>query len=189
MRRRLLHIAFGISTFVVGSLFALITLSGLESVLPSSDAVAIVDVENEKEVEGESLTFEDFGGIACGFDGKTPASWTSVRASDGVVIRSTLLLFESESAAEKKFKKFASAADRVLESGPYTNYWNVKIGERLLVQKGSEFTLVTYSSFKDSSTTTFNLRVLSAKSLDHLREFDRQGESLRRGFQINRLNP
>lgn len=190
MRRRLLHIAFGITTFFFGSLFALITLSSLEPVLPSSDAVTIPDFENEKEVKIESLTFEDFGGIACGFDGKTPASWSSVRASDGIVISSTLLRFESESAAEKKFEKFASGADRVLESGSYTNYWDVKIGEKLLVQNGSEFSLVAYFSVRDlESTTTFTLRVLSARSLNHLREFDRQGESLRRSFQINRLNP
>ncbi len=189
MRRKLLHIVIGTTTFFLGSVFALITLSTFEPELPSYDAVTIHDSEVEK-VQVESLTFEGFGDIACGFDGKTPASWSSFSASDGVVINSTSLRFESVSAAEKKFKTFASKAERVLESGPNTDYWNVKIGERLLLQNGSEFSLVTYSSVKDSdSTTTFNSRVLSAKSLNHLREFDRQRESLRRSFQLNRLNP
>lgn len=190
MRTRPIHILVGITTFLVGSVFALVTLSSIEGTLPSIDAVAAPDSEQKKEVEISSLTFEEVGVIACGSDGEARASWSSVRASDGLMVSSTLLLFETRSAAEKRLKKFASKSDKVLESGPYTNYWNVKIGERLLLQKGREFTLVTYSPVKYSaSTETFNLRVLSSESLDHLREFDRQRESLRRSLQINRLNP
>ena len=190
MRPRLLHILVGTTTFLVGSVFALITLSSIERKLPSIEAVPISVSDQEEQVEIGSLTFDEVGYIACGSDGEAQASWSSVRASDGVMVSSTLLLFETKSLAEKRLNKFASRSDQVLETGPYTNYWNVKIGERLLVQKGNEFTLVTYAPVKNSkSTTTFNLRVLSSKSLDHLREFDRQSESLRRSQQINRLNP
>ena len=190
MRLRLLHILFGITTFLVGSVFALITLSSIEGKLPSIEAVPIPDSDQKEHVEIGSLTFDEVGVIACGSDGEARASWSSVRASDGVMVSSTLLLFETRSVAEKRLKKFASRSDQVLETGPYANYWNVKIGERLLVKKGKEFTLVTYVPVKYSqSTTTFNLRVLSSNSLDHLRESDRQSESLRRSEQINRLNP
>jgi hypothetical protein len=55
----------------------------------------------------------------------------------------------------------------------------------LLTEKGSEFSLVTYTPVEAS----FNVNILTAKSLDHLLEFDKQRESLRRSYQVNRLKP
>jgi hypothetical protein len=175
----------GITTFLVGSVSALITLSSLEGRLPAIDAVTFPDFAYKKEVEISSLTFDEVGVIACGLEGRTRASSSSFRSSDGVVIDSTLLLFKTETAAKKKLKSLSANADRVIESGPYTNYWNVKLGERLLIETGGSYTLVTFTPAK----TSFNVSTLTSQSLEHLVEFDRQSESLRRSFEINRLNP
>jgi hypothetical protein len=174
----------GIATFLVGSVLALVIVVDLEGELPNPDEVRLPEIET-KDVPISALTFDGYGGIACGLDGRTPATWTSFRSSDGIVIASTTLRFRTDSSAQRELRKLSSSADRVLDSRPYTNYWNVRIGERLLTEKGSEFSLVTYTPVEAS----FNVNILTAKSLDHLLEFDKQRESLRRSYQVNRLKP
>lgn len=175
----------GSTTFVIGVFFAFNNLTVPEENLPTIEVVP--GLEGLAQASSTSaLTFGGKGDVACGFDADgTPASWTSYNASDGTIIDSTLLLFDTDSKARKKFKALKSSTSRIVEEGPYFNYWKVRIGERLLFEKNKEFTLVTYVQGEKS----FDVTILTSSSLDHLREFDKQLESLRTSAEVNQLNP
>lgn len=182
MKKTLLQFSAGVATFSLGLLFT--TLFVIDS---SQDAVILapVDVREFEEAphENSSLTFESNGGIACGFDRSgAQGSWTSYEASDGVLIQSEHLLFESEKSAAKRFRKLMASGD-LIESKSYLNYRNGKIGEKALIKKRGKFVSISLGRSDDK----FTILSLTSTSARHLSEFERQGEE--RSSEVNRLEP
>jgi hypothetical protein len=184
-------LTFGIGVILVSSWF--INFFLYKPLGIDEAKIASIQLQKNKEnKENQTLSFQQTGSIACGWDSfKNQASWTSYTASDGMQIYSELIYdLKSEKSARKRFNQEIKKAAKILEISPYLDYWKRQMGEKAIVESDGKFSMIKY--FKVSSEysgETFSVTVLESSSLKHLTIFDEQRESLARSFIVNKLKP
>jgi hypothetical protein len=185
MRKIFIRFSVAIVTFVSGVVLTGVFGSVSFSVA-SLEPVEINDVTVQLNETKQALTFKSKCGIACGND----VTYTCFEAHDGAIIGSTLIYgMRSETSVFKRFQREIRKADRIIENGPYLDYWKRKLGERAIIEKNSNFLIIKYSKNSSKYDNSYHMLIREAPSRQHAIEFDDQEESLSRSFYVNRLKP